>query len=80
MEFASPDRNSAWAVVIRLAGATGEAYLLKPKGLNEKAAYRVTFDNAGKSEIIPGTKLAQEGLLIRPPAEARSELLLLRAL
>ena len=76
MEFTSPDRKKGWGTVIRLANATPDAYLLKPKGLNERTTYRVTFDNAGRTEDIPGAKLAREGLSIRPPADPRSELVL----
>jgi hypothetical protein len=42
--------------------------------------YRVTFDNTGKMEEIDGSTLAQEGLVIRPRADAASELLLFEAL
>jgi hypothetical protein len=84
MEFTSPDRTKGWATVVRLSdirwGKTGpDAYRLTPKGLDPKRSYAVTFDNRGATEVIPGALLAGEGLLIRPPASPRSELLLFEA-
>jgi hypothetical protein len=76
MEFTSPDRTKGWGTVIRLDDATEGAYLLQPKGLNEQATYRVTFDNAGKTADIHGAELSHEGLSICPPADPRSELVL----
>jgi hypothetical protein len=76
-EFTAPDRKKGWATVIRLAGAPTDAYLLELKGLDEQATYRITLDNTGKTEDVPGARLMQEGILIRPPANPRSELILL---
>jgi hypothetical protein len=77
MEFTSPDRTKGWATVIRLGGTPTDTYLLKPKGIHEQATYRVTFDNTGKTEEIPGVRLMRAGLLIQPLANPRSELIVL---
>ena len=76
MEFTSPDRKKGWGTVIRLANDPRDSYVLKPRGLDEKTTYRVTFDSTGKTEHIPGGRLAREGLSIRPQADSRSELVL----
>ena len=76
MEFTSPDRSKGWATVIRLSGDAADAYLLKLKGLDAEKNYRVTFDNTGNVETIPGVKLMTEGLRIQPPAKPCSEFLL----
>ena len=77
MEFTSPDRTKGWATVIRLGGTPTDAYVLKLKGIDPQATYRVTFDNTGKTEVVPGTKLMREGLLIQSLTDPRSELMVL---
>jgi len=79
MEFTSPDRSKGWATIIRLAKNDSDTYLFKPKGLDGKKRYRVTFDNTGKTEEMDGSTLAREGLSIQPPQERASELLLFEA-
>jgi hypothetical protein len=80
MEFTSPDRSRGWATIIRLAKGTSATYHLNPKGLDGKKRYRVTFDNTGRTVEMGGSTLAQKGLVIRPRADAASELLLFEAL
>jgi hypothetical protein len=77
MEFASPNRTKAWATVIRLAGGPSEAYALRLKGVDAKLTYRVTFDNTGRTESLPGGQLMRGGLPVQPPSSPRSELILL---
>lgn len=77
MEFASPDRTKGWATVVRLTGGPKEAYVLRLKGVDAKLDYRVTFDNTGKTQSLPGGQLMREGLRIRPPTNPRSEFILL---
>jgi alpha-galactosidase len=79
MEFTSPDRAKAWAFVVRFPKADSNQYLLKPKGLDERKTYRVTFDNTGKTELIDGSSLMRDGLRIRLDAARASELLLFEA-
>ena len=76
MEFAAPDKQKAWAVVIRLAKTQTGSYPLKLKGLDPQRKYRVTFDNTGKSLSLEGSALMREGLAIQPGADRESELLL----
>jgi hypothetical protein len=78
MEFASPDRAKAWALVVRFPKA-GYEYLLKPKGLDEHKQYNVTFDNSGKTEVLKGSDLMRDGLTVRLDAGRASELLLFEA-
>jgi hypothetical protein len=78
MEFTAPDRTKGWATVIRLAGAPTEGYLLKLKGIDEHAPYRVAFDNMGKTEDLAGYQLKREGLMICLPNNRGSELILLK--
>ncbi|MBI4582805.1 MAG: alpha-galactosidase [Planctomycetes bacterium] len=76
MEFSSPDRRRAWAVIIRLNPAESGAYLFKPKGLDPRRRYRMTSDNAGKTETVEGESRLRIGFSIKPPPETSSELLL----
>jgi alpha-galactosidase len=76
IEFAAPDTQKAWAVIIRLAKTEVGPYVLKPKGLDPQSMYRVTFDNTGKTEQIEGASLMESGLAIQPGADRESELLL----
>ncbi|MBN2292518.1 MAG: ThuA domain-containing protein [Pirellulales bacterium] len=78
MEFTSPDRTKAWALVVRFPKA-GNQYLLKPKGLDSGKEYSVTFDNTGKTEVFKGSDLMRDGVTIRLDASRASELLLLEA-
>ena len=76
MEFAAPDMQKAWAVIIRLAKTELGSYVLRPKGLDAQTKYRVTFDNSGKTESLEGSTLMQNGLAVQPGADRESELLL----
>lgn len=76
MEFAAPDRQKAWAVVIRLVKTESGPYVLRLKGLDPQKKYRVTLDNTGKSELLAGTDLMERGLAVPLSASSESELLL----
>ena len=76
MEFTSPNKTKGWATIIRLSDKAGNEYLLKPKGLDAKRQYRVTFDNTGKTETISGSQLTRDGINVQIPKEPCSELLL----
>ena len=76
MEFAAPDRQKAWAAIIRLARTELGSYVLKPKGLDPQKMYRVTFDNSGRTELVAGSSLMENGLAIQPGVDRESELLL----
>ncbi|MBI2843687.1 MAG: alpha-galactosidase [Armatimonadetes bacterium] len=79
MEFTSPDKKKGWALIIRLSDRDSESYLFKPKGLNAKIRYQMTFDNIRTSRVMTGAELMRSGIDIHPPAEPRSELLLFEA-
>jgi len=76
MEFTDPGGEKGWATIIRLAKSEPGPYVFKPKGLNAHRNYRVTFDNAGTTEVINGSHLMETGLTIQPGAERASELML----
>jgi len=76
MEFAAPDQQKAWAVIIRLVKTQAGSYLLIPKGLDPQKKYRVTFDNTGTTELVDGSQLSKTGLDIQPGPQRESELLL----
>ncbi len=78
MEFATPDRNKDWAVIIRLDQST-DAYEFKPRGLDGHKQYHVVFDSSAKTETLSGAALARTGLNIQPNGKQISELLLLTA-
>lgn len=76
MEFTSPDKIKGWATIINLAGKDDVSYLLKPRGLDEELKYKVTFDNTGKTQVVSGATLMDDGLKITIPVYPRSELVL----
>jgi hypothetical protein len=78
MEFAAPDKQKAWAVIIRLGKTEFGSYVLKPKGLDPQKKYRVTFDNTGKVESLEGSSLMENGLTTQLDADQESELLLFK--
>jgi hypothetical protein len=78
MEFASPDHQKDWAVVIRLSNAAPGPYILKFKGLDKDKRYRTTFDNSERTDVLDGATLMKAGIPIRLPSSRDSELLLLQ--
>lgn len=79
MEFTAPSQKKGWATIIRLVKNTPDTYLFKPKGLDGRVRYSVTFDNSGKKETFSGSALMRDGLPIRLEADPCSELLLFEA-
>ena len=78
MEFVSADQTKAWATIVR-ASENPKEYLFKPKGLNPKFNYEVTFDSSGQTKRISGAKLIEQGLSIYLESVLASELLLFEA-
>lgn len=76
MEHVMPDQRRGYAGIFRLAGAKEEAYRFRPRGLDISATYKVTFDNSGKSVVVRGLDLVNEGLEIQLAQPLHSELLL----
>lgn len=79
MEFASPDHQKDWAVIIRLAKAAPNPYVLKFKGLDKNKKYKATFDNSGRTVVLDGAVLMKTGIPIKLLSNRDSELLLLQA-
>ena len=79
MEFDSPDMAKGWATIIRLSDNKSNSYLFKPRGLDLKKTYKVTFDNTGKVETLDAAKLMQNGLEMRFETGPCSQLLLFEA-
>lgn len=80
MEFTSPDRSKGWATIIHLSKTEPEVYVFKPKGLDGRRKYAVTFDSTGRTTLFDGSDLMRDGLAIRPEASQASELLLWKAI
>jgi len=80
LEYASPDREQAYAGVFSLvsagAGQTSRQYVFRPRGLDRSRDYMVTMDNSGDSFCVSGHELANTGLVIRLDGALTSELLL----
>jgi hypothetical protein len=76
MEFASPARDRAWALVARIKNGDPETYVFRPRGLSLSRTYRVTFDNTGDAVVIDGLTLMREGLPLRLESTGQSELML----
>jgi hypothetical protein len=79
MEFVSPNQAKAWATIVRLRNGAG-SFLFRPRGLNPRRTYRVTFDNSGESKTLAGEILAKQGLTVCTLQKTSSELLLFEAL
>jgi Glycosyl hydrolase family 36 C-terminal domain len=78
-EFTSPDRTKGWATIISLAKEGSASYVLKPRGLDSRKQYKVTFDNTGQTKIINAATLMREGITVQPTDQVASELLLFEA-
>ncbi|UCD36988.1 MAG: alpha-galactosidase [Fidelibacterota bacterium] len=79
MEYASPDGDKGWAVILRMGETESDSFIFMPRGLDPGRTYRVTFDNTGGTATIQGWRLIYEGLPIRREAVMSSELLLFEA-
>lgn len=75
MEFIAPDKSKGWATIARL-GNEGQSYLFRPRGLDGKANYKVTFDIAKKTIKMSGHDLATQGMLLDFESILSSECLL----
>jgi hypothetical protein len=79
MEFVSPDRKKGWATVVSFPGNRSLKYLLRPRGLDARKKYKVTFDSTGATKFLAGSDLLRDGLELKLPPEPASELLLFEA-
>lgn len=76
LEFAAPDRSRGWATFVRIAPEGPESFQFRARGLDPGATYRVGFDRDGTTAELSGSQLMHEGIPVRLPAMADSELLL----
>jgi alpha-galactosidase len=79
MEYASPNRSKGWATFVRIGTSGSDTYLFKPRGLDRKKTYRVTFDSTGEKATLSGMELMGDGLTVRLASVMTSELLLFEA-
>lgn len=78
-EYALPDGTAAFAVLHQLtAGENGE-FRLRLKGIRADRDYSVSLDRCGDTFVMPGWRLKQEGLLLRPEHILDSELVIVQA-
>jgi hypothetical protein len=75
MEFDAPDKTKGWATIVRNGGGS-DTYLFKPRGLNPRKTYQVTYDSTGTIAVADGSNLMRHGLSLRLESVADSELLL----
>lgn len=75
MEYAAPDRSRGWATVVRIAPEGDDTFHFRARGLDPERAYRVTFDRTGVVATMHGAALMTDGIPVRLPAMADSELL-----
>lgn len=76
LEFAAPDRSRGWATFVRIAPEGPDTLQFRARGLDPGLTYRVTFDRDGTTADLSGSQLMHEGIPVRLPAMADSELLL----
>ena len=79
MEFVWPDRRKGWATVVSFPGNRSLTYLFRPKGLDARKKYKVTFDSTSTTAVHAAWRLMRDGLELKLPPEAASELLLFEA-
>ena len=76
LEHTKPDRTHGYAGIFRLAGATEDHYLFRPRGLDDSKTYRITFDNTQETIYATGFDLRRSGIRIDIAQPLHSELLL----
>ena len=79
LEYASPDRQRAYAGVFKINGAGPTDYIFRPRGLSLSQDYRVTLDNSQQTFVATGRELANAGLRLSFDTLLTSELLLFEA-
>lgn len=77
LEVAAADRAGAYIGVFRLPGATTDAYLVRPRGLDPGRRYRVRRDTRANERIIDGGTLMDNGIRVDVPGALCSELILI---
>ncbi|PKO22005.1 MAG: hypothetical protein CVU38_11640 [Chloroflexi bacterium HGW-Chloroflexi-1] len=75
LEYAAQDASRAIAGIFKLTD-TPEPCHFRPKGLDSRKSYTVTFDSTGQTLVADGGKLQQEGLNIFVERALLSELLI----
>lgn len=77
LEVAAADRASAYIGVFRLPGATADAYLVRPRGLDPGRRYRVRRDTQASERVADGGTLMDNGIRVDVPGALCSELILI---
>jgi len=76
LEHVKPDRTRGYSGIFRLAGATEDHYLFRPRGLDASKTYKVTFDNTQEVVYASGFDLQRSGIRVEIAQPLHSELLL----
>ncbi len=76
MEYASTNRDKAWAILVRMGPSPDDEYVLRPRGLDRGRSYTTILDGTGETIMVDGMRLAQSGLAIRLEEVGASELIL----
>ncbi len=79
LEYVSEDARRAVVAIFRLAPDTGPDYTFLPRGLDSSLRYKVTRDNKGRTAIVAGETLIDQGLRVRLESPLTSEFLLFEA-
>ena len=76
LEHVKPDRTRGYSGIFRLAGATEDHYVFRPRGLDASKTYKVTFDNTQEVVYASGFDLQRNGIRVEIAQPLHSELLL----
>jgi alpha-galactosidase len=79
LELDSNDRTRGICGLFQLSAPTEPEYHLRLRGLDVSRRYKVTFDNSGKSTVVDGFTLMEEGITVRLEGALTSELLIYEA-
>lgn len=79
LEMGAEDQSRSICALFQLSMPSQPEYRLHPRSLDVSKRYRVMFDNSGKSTVVDGFTLMEEGILVRLEGALTSELLLFEA-
>jgi alpha-galactosidase len=79
LEMGAEDQSRAICALFQLSMPSHPEYRLYPRSLDVSKRYRVMFDNSGRSTVVDGYTLVEQGLLVRLEGALTSELLLFEA-
>ena len=76
LEYASPKKDKAFAVLFRLTGKNDE-YHFHPRGLDTGTDYRVTLYNEGENFVSSGMNMARDGIVVRQDHKLAAQMILM---